>query len=75
MDDADLDRVHALALRLTGDGWCPYPGDLFVEVVLSVSDDIARELVLERRKYLFPTFFCREPMFETLKEIQSNKGE
>jgi len=66
INDVDLEKVHELAKRLTGDSWCPYVSQMFADVVLLVDDNIAKELVDERRLFLFPSFLSGEPQFAKL---------
>jgi hypothetical protein len=60
-----MDRVE----KLTGERWVPYPGDLFVDVVMAVPDEVAVSLIEERRKYLFPQFMRREPQGKRLEAL------
>ena len=60
-----MDRVE----KLTNERWCPYPSGLFVEVVLKVDDVTAKELIEERRKYLFPHFLGGDPQHKRLIEL------
>ncbi len=66
INDVDLEKVHELAERLTGDSWCPYISQMFANVVLLVDDNTAKELIEERRLFLFPSFLLGEPQFAKL---------
>ena len=48
-------------IKLTGENWCPYPSDLFIETITKVNDKIALKLILERRQYSFPMFLGGDP--------------
>jgi hypothetical protein len=52
-----LDRVEAL----TGERWCPYPSDRFMEEILNSNDERATKLIEARRKYTFPAFLAGDP--------------
>ena len=60
--DILLDKFHKRCEELTGDAWCPYPSEMMIRVTLAVKDDVAKELIVQRRLYLFPDFLRREPM-------------
>lgn len=64
------DRIDELTAE-DGDrqGWCPYPADLFANVVIHADDVTARQLIDERRKYYFPDFLRGEPQYDTLVNL------
>jgi hypothetical protein len=68
----NLDKFHKKVKQLTGDAWCPYPSQLFIDTILlcdSNRNNICIELIDERRKYLFHTFLKSEPQLEKLQSL------
>ena len=55
--------------NVTGEEWCPYPSELMVRAVMLSNDTTAKELIIERRKYIFPQFLVGEPMLEKLLSV------
>lgn len=66
LNEEDYNMVHALAERLTGDSWCPYPSNLFCKVIQLVDDYTAKLLIDKRREFSFPHFFVGEPQYNEL---------
>ena len=62
-------KFHDRCKELTDDIWCPYPSNAFMEAVMLADDKIAKELIEERRCYLFPHFLCGEPMVEAIYNV------
>ena len=69
MDSKNFDLFHQRCEKLTGDRWCPYPSDLFIFTVNSVTDEKAKSLIEKRRTFLLPQFLAGEPMLKELNEI------
>lgn len=70
MDDNEkLRNFHEKVKELTGNAWCPYPNFMFIHVIMKVEDELAIELINERRKFLFPDFLSGEPQFIKLAKI------
>lgn len=67
--DNFMDRVE----KLTGEKWCPYPWDWFVDVCNKVDDKLFVQLINKRRTYRAPSMMCgQEPMLELLEQIVTN---
>lgn len=64
-----LNKAHEKCLELTGDAWCPYMSDLFADALFIVDDQTAREIIEERRTYLFHHFLLGEPQEERLLSL------
>lgn len=60
---------HARVEALTGDPWCPYPSDLFMQAVMEATDKEAIILIEGRRKYRFPAFLAGEPQRDAIKAV------
>lgn len=60
---------HDRMLALADDLWCPYPGTLFMEIVVMAPEEVAIALIRERRTMTFPRFWCRDPMQDSLAAI------
>jgi len=57
------DRIETL----TGERWCPYPSERFLDICMKVDDETLVRLVKTRRQYMFPQFIDNEPMEEVLR--------
>jgi len=68
-----MKEFHARVAAITGDEWCPYPNQRFINAFMQADDALAKRMVEERRKHLFPAFLapvdpCEDLIQEALRE-------
>ena len=61
MKEEIYNNFHKRVEELTGDPWCPYPSEGFMNAIMKCQNHTAEKLIKIRRTYSFPQFLSGDP--------------